>query len=200
MKTFCSLISLLILSINLFAQLPSQFEEKHFPKLRRNIVYKTIITKDSAYLAVGEKESNIGYDQDLAIIKINRNGEKEWQIIYDDKLDWAYGYDVEEYENGDLIVIGEIQNVFNKHRKNDLIVFKVTSEGKIIWQKKYPLPLNSTLRRIQISTSESIVLIGEEKLNNNFYFLILNSEGSVTNEFKINKNKLLHFDEKRKKN
>ena len=126
MKTFCSLISLLILSINLFAQLPNQFEEKHFPKLRRNIVYKTIITKDSAYLAVGEKESNIGYDQDLAIIKINRNGEKEWQIIYDDKLDWAYGYDVEEYENGDLIVIGEIQNFFNKHRKNDLIVFNLS--------------------------------------------------------------------------
>ena len=158
MKGFSFLISLFVFTniLNAQVELPSDFKAIHFPKLRKNIVVKTIITSDSSYLAIGEKESNIGYNQDLAVLKINKQGEKVWGLIYDDHLDWAKAYDAVELDSGDFIVVGEIKNLLKGN--NELIAFKLSSRGEIIWKLKHVLPINSTSRKIVIPDNETIIL------------------------------------------
>ncbi|MBE6157388.1 MAG: hypothetical protein E7160_01185 [Firmicutes bacterium] len=90
-------------------------------------------TKDGNYVAI----ENNSYDDPSKskIVKYDVSGNIIWEKSYDTVEEPTY-YQIDEYENGDLLVVG-IAYIFDEEDNYDtyLYILKTNAQGEIIWKK-----------------------------------------------------------------
>lgn len=94
-----------------------------------------IETKDGGFLVAGHSDSyseNVN-ESDIWLLKINANGEREWEKAFKthEIIDEAHG--VIETAEGDFIVVGNTTSLLDGN--TDAIVLKINNKGEQIWQK-----------------------------------------------------------------
>lgn len=94
-----------------------------------------IAVKSGGFLVVGYSDSysKNDHENDIWLLKINTNGEKEWEkaIQTPDAIDEARG--VVETPDGSFIIVGNTTNITGGTTK--AIMLKVSKVGELIWQK-----------------------------------------------------------------
>jgi len=84
-------------------------------------------TNEGGYIIVGESNYAGGYGSDVRILKINSNGEREW----DRKYDFSFGdraYSVIQAKDGDYLILAV---GYNPEQSTDIFVLKISSFGFI---------------------------------------------------------------------
>ena len=96
-----------------------------------------IETKDGGFLVVGYSDSYAenANESDIWLLKINTNGEREWEkaLMTTEIIDEGHG--VVETADGDFLVVGNATSLADGN--TDAIVVKVSNKGEEIWRKKY---------------------------------------------------------------
>ena len=119
--------------------------------------YSVQETSDGGYIIVGFTESFGAGKADIWILKLNSDGEIEWQKTYGgDFGDEAYS--IQQTIDGGYIV-GGITESFGKGKK-DFWVLKLSSSGTIEWQKTYGGSGNDIARAIQQTSDGGYIITG----------------------------------------
>ena len=96
-----------------------------------------IETKDGGFLVVGYSDSYAENpnESDIWLLKINVNGEREWEkaLITPEVIDEGHG--VIETVEGDFLIIGNSTSLIDGN--TDAVIVKVNNKGEEIWRKKY---------------------------------------------------------------
>lgn len=157
--------------------------EKTFGGIYKDELQSLIQTKDGGYLAGGtsnspisgnKKESNYGQG-DYWVIKLDKNGEEEWQRTIggdkDDRLSTLI-----ETRDGNYILGGSSSSeaVGRKYESNgegsDFWIVALNENGKIIWQKSFDFGENDVLTSL-VENEDGSLFIG----------------GHIQNEYSTNK-------------
>ena len=107
-------------------------------------------TRDSGYIAVGSTESNDGDVHnahglfDVWVVKFDKNGKTEWENTFGGSSD-ELGWDIHQTKDGGCVIAAKTQSnndqVSGNHSIStdygDFWLFKIDSEGKLLWQKCY---------------------------------------------------------------
>ncbi len=97
-----------------------------------------VLTSDSGFIGIGSTKSfgAGGGQHDIYAIKFDSTGNIEWQKTYGNtKNEGSYG--VCEMSNKDFIISGHTMPTYNSINERDLLIFRINSQGDIIWSKKY---------------------------------------------------------------
>lgn len=140
-------------------------------------------TPDGGFIVGGNIHA---YGDSVWIIKLDSNGNIEWQKIY---YDITYGcweeyiQDIKYTSDGNYIFTGRIGDYFG--RKTKIWIVKIDSEGSILWDKAYT-PTNGNLRSVRSidETSDGGYIIGGAKMfpSSTFYDILLmkiNANGDI---------------------
>jgi hypothetical protein len=94
-----------------------------------------IETKDGGFLAVGSSDSYAENtnESDIWLLKINANGEREWEKTFQttEIIDEAHG--VVETAEGDFVLVGNTTALADGN--TDAILMKISNKGELIWQR-----------------------------------------------------------------
>ncbi|WP_091545649.1 hypothetical protein [Thermoflexibacter ruber] len=122
-----------------------------------------IQTQEGGFLVAGYSDSNAenANENDVWLLKINANGEKEWERFYKtpDSIDEAQG--LVETEEGNFLIVGNTTSL--SAGNTDIFVMKVNKKGDILWQKKYGEIEGEQAGHI-ISTSQGFMIIGSKEI------------------------------------
>jgi hypothetical protein len=125
------------------------------------------LTSDNGYIISGTSIGNItdnSFSSDIYLIKLNSKGNIEWQKQYGGN-DYDFGHDVVQTSDLKYLILGETYRNENYNNYKDLVLYKVDSEGEIIWSRTFEsngIKLGNSL----IETKDSGFLICGT-LNNN---------------------------------
>lgn len=134
-------------------------------------------TADGGYILTGDTTSQNGNitgnngGQDVWVVKIDENGNIEWQKNFGGTLD-DYSKDIIEDSEGNFIVVGEtysfdldaVENHSNAGQR-DYFVVKINNQGQKTWSRCYGGGENEYARSIVQSSSGEYVIIGESYSN-----------------------------------
>ncbi|MBK7869927.1 MAG: DUF11 domain-containing protein [Saprospiraceae bacterium] len=93
-----------------------------------------IQTRDGGFLLVGFSES-FGSDNDLDVylIRTDVDGKVIWSQVYDEGF-IEHAYDVMETEDGDFLIVGDINTVGTQR---NIYLLKVNASGKQMWSRQF---------------------------------------------------------------
>ncbi|MBL7828661.1 MAG: T9SS type A sorting domain-containing protein [Saprospiraceae bacterium] len=126
----------------------SKFGVKEWAKAiggsKRDMIYSIKATSDNGYIAVGYTNSSDGDvstsygKRDVWVVKLDAQGEIEWEKSYGGSLD-DESKSVVVCSDGGYLVVGETVsndgNVTGQHGNGDFWVLKLRPNGEIEWQK-----------------------------------------------------------------
>lgn len=96
-----------------------------------------IETKEGGFLVVGYSDSysENPNESDIWLLKVNVNGEREWEkaLITSEIIDEGHG--VIETSEGDFLIVGNSTSLNDGN--TDAIIVKVSNKGEEIWRKKF---------------------------------------------------------------
>ena len=95
-------------------------------------------TSDAGYIVAGRKkehEEEYPWSYDFCILKLDSNGEPEWQHMYGGSNKDDYAYSVQQINDGGYIVAGTTES-FGAGNK-DFWVLKLDSAGDVEWERAY---------------------------------------------------------------
>lgn len=124
---------------------------------------EVIETKDGGFLIAGYSDSyskNLN-ENDIWLLKISENGEKEWEkaLQTPEIIDEAHG--VIETKEGDFLVVGNTTAVAGG--KTDAIVLKFNRKGELIWQKAFKGEKSQQANHI-ISNAQGYAIVGSAEI------------------------------------
>jgi hypothetical protein len=115
-------------------------------------------TKDNGYIAVGATQSFEAGFWDFWVLKLDENGNIQWQKSYGGKDDDGYTYALQSTLDNGYIIGGWSRSFSNKHVG---WILKIDGNGNIQWQKAYKLIGEDRIFSIkQINNNEYIVSAG----------------------------------------
>ncbi len=115
-------------------------------------------TKDGGVMIAGSTESyGKGY-QDVYLLKLDRDGRKEWQKTYGSKKD-DIAYAITPSSDGNFILAGTSDSYAKDNF--DFYVTKVSPRGKQIWAKAYGEDKKDVFRAITATKDGGCVITGE---------------------------------------
>mgnify|MGYP003759328215 FL=1 len=98
-----------------------------------NGAYSIQQTKDGGYIVAGRASSNSNVETNMIVLKLDLDGEVEWQFIYEgEENEFNKAYSIQQTTDGGYIVAGEEGHC---GESSDAIVLKINKNGKIEWQK-----------------------------------------------------------------
>ncbi|NIM91925.1 MAG: hypothetical protein GTO17_13380 [Candidatus Aminicenantes bacterium] len=101
--------------------------------------YSVQQTSDGGYIVAGRKmeseEEEEKFDHDFCILKLDSNGEPEWQRMYGGRKKDDYAYSVQQTNDGGFIVAGKTESF--GAGKNDFWILKLDSNGYVEWENTY---------------------------------------------------------------
>ena len=92
-----------------------------------------IATKDGGYILVGTTDSDYRTQKNVFVVKIDANGNKEWQSYYGTREE-DEGFGIAEANDGYLIA-GYTKGT--KNYDSDVYLIKITKRGSVVWEKTY---------------------------------------------------------------
>ena len=97
------------------------------------VANQIIATKDGGFMVVGTTESDIQNQRQVFVVKIDANGDRQWQRHYGTKEN-EEGFGIAETNDG--YVIAGYTNYTPTYNK-DLYLLKIDKRGNIIWNRRY---------------------------------------------------------------
>jgi len=130
-------------------------------------------TKDGGYVATGWKGGFISteYNGDVYVIKLDRNGNKEWDRNYDGLGDDG-AYSIQQTNDGGYIVAGATRS-YNEAPFN-IYIIKLDRNGNKEWEKIYKNK-GGEARSIQQTDDGGYIVAG----SSSFYIIKLDSNGNI---------------------
>jgi len=113
-------------------------------------------TSDGGYIVAGYTQSFGPGHNDVWILKLDSNGNIEWQKAYGGKF-VDYVYAIEQTKDGGYIVAGETHSFGSR---GDAWILKLDNNGNIQWQKAYGGKNNDGIRAIQQTKDGGYVVAG----------------------------------------
>ncbi|BCD63155.1 hypothetical protein NitYY0826_C2052 [Nitratiruptor sp. YY08-26] len=113
-------------------------------------------TDDRGYIIAGRTNSFGGGIRDAWVIKLDRNGNVEWQKTYgESNQDEAYS--VQQTDDGGYIVAGETNSFGGS---TDAWVIKLDRNGNVEWQKTYGGSEDDIVYSIQQTSDRGYIVVG----------------------------------------
>jgi len=136
-------------------------------------------TSDGGYIVCGLTGSFTYGLNDIAIYKLNSNGNKVWFKHYGG-LDTDMGYSVQQTSDGGYIVAGETNSY--SYGISDFAIYKLNSNGNKVWFKHYGGTNSDYAYSIQQTSEGGYIVAGTTNSysygNNDFAIYKLNSSGN----------------------
>lgn len=107
-------------------------------------------TGDGGFIVAGETTSFGGGDKDVWIIKYDGSGNRAWEKRYGDSAHDEFPQSIAQTSDGGFIVAATV-SLFDSIAASDLWVFKINSNGDVVWQKTY----NNTGYDLAFSVTQS---------------------------------------------
>ena len=117
-----------------------------------------IQTSDGGYLVAGSSRSFGAGSQDIWLLKLNAQGQVEWQRCYGGEKDDSASV-VRAGISGGYVVVGETYSFGSGGQ--DIITFKLNKNGLIEWQKAYGGNEDEAVYSLVVSENDGYVLSGE---------------------------------------
>ena len=177
-RRFNQFFLLTILLITSTSFLFGQGWERTFGGNVEDQALEVLQTIDGGYALVGFSESQGRFGSNVTLVKTNELGEKEWSQSYglegDDK-----GYDFVQEASGDYVIVG--QTTSETDNSNDILLIKVDSKGKLLWQKAYGGSENDQGRSLAIAQDGGYYITGRREYdgNSDLYLLKVDINGEV---------------------
>ncbi len=183
MKTVLVFLLNLLFVFSLQAQLlPSIEWQKSLGGTHDDYGTSVDVTNDGGYVIAGDSYSNNGNvsgnhgDSDFWVVKLNGNGEIEWQRCYGGS-DWERTPSILNTINGGYIVAGTTMSndgdISINHGASDVWVVKTDTIGNIEWEKTYGSYGGEGADCIQQTTDGGYIIAGYGGSCNNHQGLIL---------------------------
>ncbi len=125
-------------------------------------LHKIERTNDGGFVLAGER--NVSGAKDICIIKLNSDGEIEWQNVYSYSGN-EYANSIQQTKDGYYIVAGYTTG---SYQNTDAIVIKLDSLGELEWAKIYGKSGNDWANSIK-ETSDGYIFVGQ----------MMNDSGSI---------------------
>ncbi len=93
-----------------------------------------IATQDGGYAIIGITNSFEALGYDLWVIKIDKNGEMEWNKLYGGRKD-DFGYFLLQTDDEEYIALGATNSSFDNNSDFDILMIKIDSSGNVKWFK-----------------------------------------------------------------
>jgi len=146
MKQICTkvVITSVILGSMLYADTPTKkkvkpvFEtvwQKTYGGSEDDIARGVVMLEKGDYAIVGECKSAGAIRGDICISRMNSKGDTKWRKLISGKKE-DRGMAISRAKDGNLLVLGSGKS-FNDNGDRDLLVAKVSLDGKILWQKSF---------------------------------------------------------------
>ncbi|MDH5466520.1 MAG: hypothetical protein OEY25_03790 [Candidatus Aminicenantes bacterium] len=137
-------------------------------------------TSDGGYIVAGSSESFGDIDSDFWILKLDSNGDIEWQYVYGAIQDDSF-HSIQQTSDGGYIVAGDTLSFGDG--SDDIWVLKLFSTGEIEWQRAYGGDGGDYARSIQQTSDGGYVVAGYTSSfgmgSVDFWILKLNSSGEI---------------------
>ena len=137
-----------------------------------------ISTEDEGCIATGYSESDINGDKDIFVVKVDKNGNEEWNLTFGGDED-EDGKSLIQTEGKDYIIVGKTDSYGSG--ESDVLVLKISKDGKLIWNETFGGEKNDRANSIVKTDDGGYIIVGQsESFGNGEYdvFLIkINSSG-----------------------
>ena len=120
-------------------------------------------TSDGGFILSGYSDcSDI---QDVHVIKIDNEGNKEWSKTFGNKPFYDYGNAAVEDKDGNYIIVGTTKSIVNNKNvyNNDIFLVKLDSKGNVIWEKTFGEADYDWGSSIVASKDGNVVILGSTK-------------------------------------
>ncbi|MHC4110389.1 MAG: NHL repeat-containing protein, partial [Planctomycetota bacterium] len=91
-------------------------------------------TLDGGYIIVGHVFSNVTFDYDICLTKIDADGNIDWQKYYGGD-DWDLAYSVVQTSDGGYAISGLTYSYGNG--ESDIYLLKISSTGRLVWDQYF---------------------------------------------------------------
>jgi len=137
-------------------------------------------TSDGGFILAGVKSPYSGSLQDILILKLNNDGEIQWQKIYGGNAE-DYAYSIKETTDGGFIIAGATSSYGAGNL--DALIIKLDQSGTIQWQKTYGEINYERAFSIEKTTDGGYVIGGRTNsfgaASGDFWILKLNNSGGI---------------------
>jgi hypothetical protein len=137
-------------------------------------------TEDGGYIVAGFTRSFGPGQHDFWILKLTSNGNIEWQYAYGGS-DMDFPYSVQITSDGGYIVAGTTYSF--GAGDSDFWILKLTSSGKIEWQKTYGGPQDERAKSILLTEDGGYIVSGNTGSfgagESDYWILKLTSSGDI---------------------
>jgi len=152
---------------------------KHYGGTSDDRAFSIQQTSDGGYIVAGYTKSYTYGNEDLAIYKMDSNGNKIWFKHYGgSNEDW--GYSIQQTSDGGYVIAGHTTSY--THGSYDIAIYKLDSSGNKIWFKHYGGTGSDYSESIQQTSDGGYVVAGYtisySHGNTDFAIYKLNSSGS----------------------
>lgn len=138
-------------------------------------IHEGFQTSDGDYIGIGHTWQGQTEYTDMLVIKIDTNGNRQWQRIIGTSNQYDVGICVDEVCDG-YIVGGALYSDGNQQRG----LAKLDFNGNIVWQKTYANTGNGAIRGIDITSNGGIVATGyTNSPQQGFVFIADDGEGFI---------------------
>lgn len=114
----------------------TEWEKTFSIKNFRDVGYSLCKTSDEGYVITGVTTDYLSGNEDVFLLKLNENGEKEWEKVFDKGV-IDRGYAVIQTAGGGYMIAGETKNGGNDPA--DIWVIKTDSKGEKEWEKTFDI-------------------------------------------------------------
>ncbi|MEM3566561.1 MAG: CARDB domain-containing protein [Candidatus Bathyarchaeia archaeon] len=112
---------------------------------------------DGGYIVAGVTNSSGAGDYDAWIVKIDENGNEQWNKTYGTSLFNAV-YDIESLPQGGYILAGSTKNPFPW--ASDFWLLRIDANGNLLWNKTFSRPDIDVAYDVEITPDGGFVLVG----------------------------------------
>ncbi len=142
---------------------------------------KAVALTSDGYIVAGETESYGHGDIDAYLIKLDKNGHKEWHAAFGGRYD-DVASDVVVTDEGGYLIVGSTKS-FKDFRK-DVYIVKTDKDGQRLWQKVYGGNRNDEAFAVCKSGDGGYVVVGRSESFNrrkgfDLYLLKIDKNGRL---------------------
>lgn len=140
--------------------------QKRYGGPGRDIAYDIEQTNDLGFIVVGSTDSFGSASSDVWVLKLDPDGEIEWQKRYGGShADVAY--DIEKTNDGGFIMAGETGSFgasSDGYNNSDVWVLKLDPDGNVQWQKRYGRDRMDRANSIRQTSDGAYVVAGSTQV------------------------------------
>jgi uncharacterized delta-60 repeat protein len=114
-------------------------------------------TEDGGYIVAGVTESFGVGETDFWVIKLDEDGDIEWEKTYGGGLD-EYAHSIQQTTNGGYIVVGATRSFGKGHL--DILVLRLHPKGNVKWQRTFGGFTYESAFEVQQTNEGGFVVIG----------------------------------------